>query len=223
MEHLTAMLTREYIPGKNGANIYFKVCKLDQHRARTIGVAEVLDTQIMVAAQIAFRREVNNNRMQEIDDKWEQAHTKTSIYVSPMTKYTRFKEHYSKNLGKWYLNTHQTSNKKGQHAHITDILTIQIDQLQNNLDMTVHNVNTIATTQDKMLTQDETNYTPSVCPSAMSTTTTSTTNRNSAVEQRMDTLTKMMQMLIQQQTTLGTNQTSNKSQKAHSGVLKDCC
>ena len=70
MEHLAAMLTREYIPGQNGAKIYFKACELDQHRARNIGVAEVLDTQIMVAAQIVFRREIGNNRIQEIDDKW---------------------------------------------------------------------------------------------------------------------------------------------------------
>ena len=126
-----------------------------QHRARTIGVADVPDTQIMVAAQKAFCCQVNNNRMQEIDDKWEQAHTNTAIYVSPTTKYTRFKEHYSKYLGEWYLNTHQTSNKKRQQVHITDSLTLQIDQLQNDLDMTVHNVNTIATTQGKMLTQKQ--------------------------------------------------------------------
>ena len=52
----------------------------------------------------------------------------------------------------------------------------------------------------------------------MSTSTTSTTNANSAIEQRMDTLTKMMQMLIQQQVTLSTNQTRNRTQKAHSGI-----
>ena len=92
-EHLTAMLTRKYIPGQNDVKIYFEACELDQHRARTIGVADVPDTQIMVAAQIVFCYEVDNNRMQEIDDKWEQAHTNTAIYVSPTTKYTRFKEY----------------------------------------------------------------------------------------------------------------------------------
>ena len=70
MEHITAMSTWECIPGQNGAEIYFKARKLDQHRGKTIGVAEVLDTQIMVAAQIVFRREIGNNRIQEIDDKW---------------------------------------------------------------------------------------------------------------------------------------------------------
>ena len=38
--------------------------------------------------------------------------------------------------------------------------------------MTVHNMNTIATTQDKMLTQNEANYTPSVCLSAIVVTKT---------------------------------------------------
>ena len=156
------MLTWEYIPWKNGAEIYFKACELDQHRATTISVADVPDTQIMVAAQIVFSREVDNNRMQEIDDKREQAHTNTAIYISPATKYTRFKEHYSKYLGEWYLNTHLTRNKKGQQAYITDSLTLQLDQLHNDLDMTVHNVNTIAATQDKMLSQNEVSYTPRV-------------------------------------------------------------
>ena len=109
----------------------------------------------MIVAQIVFCREDDNNWMQEIDDKWEQAHTNTAIYISPTTKYIRFKEHYSKYLNKWYLNTHQTSNKKGQQIHITDSLILQIDRLQNDLDMTVHNVNTIATTQGKMLTQKQ--------------------------------------------------------------------
>ena len=59
MEHLTVMLTWEFLPGKNGAKIYFNVCELDQHRARIISVADVPDTQIMVAAQIVFPREVN--------------------------------------------------------------------------------------------------------------------------------------------------------------------
>ena len=177
------MLTRAYIPGQNGTKIYFKAGKLDQHRARTIGVAEVPDTQIMVATQITFCREVNNDQMQEIKDKWEQTHTNTAIYISPATKYTRFKEHCGKYLSEWYLNTHHTNNKKGQQAHITDSLTLQLDQLQNDLDMTVHNVNTIGTTQDKMLIKNENNYTPSVCLSTMSTSTTSTTNTNSAVEQ----------------------------------------
>ena len=84
--------------------------------------------------------------------------------------------------------------------------------------MTAHNVNTIAITQDKILTQDEASYT-SVCPSAMSTSITSTTNVNSAVEQQMNTLTKMMQILIQQQTAPSTNPAHAKSQKAHSGVI----
>ena len=48
MEYLTAMLTREYISGQNDAKMYFKACELDQQMARTIGVAEVPDTQIMV-------------------------------------------------------------------------------------------------------------------------------------------------------------------------------
>ena len=142
----------------------------------------------------------------------------TAIYVSHRTKYTWFKEHYSIHLGEWYLNTHQTSNKKGQQAHFTDSLTLQIDQPQNNLDMTVHNVNTIATTQDKILTQNEASYTPSVCPSTMSMSITSTTKANSAKEQRMDTLPKMMQIFIQQQTAPSTNNTRTKSQKAHNGV-----
>ena len=77
-EQITAMFTQKYIPGQNGAKKYFKACKLDQHKAKTTGVAEVLDTQIMVAAQVVFRREVDNNRMQEINDKQEQAHTKTT-------------------------------------------------------------------------------------------------------------------------------------------------
>ena len=94
MEHLISMLTREYIPGQNGVGIYFtNACKLDHHRARTIRVAEVPDTQIMVAAQIAFCHEVDNNQIQEIDDKWEHAHTKTALYISLVTKYTWFKEH----------------------------------------------------------------------------------------------------------------------------------
>ena len=83
----------------------------------------------MVAAKIVFCREVNNNRMQEIDGKGDQAHTNTAVYVSPATKYIQFKEHYSKYLSKWYLNTHQSNNKKGQQAHITDSLTLQLDQL----------------------------------------------------------------------------------------------
>ena len=50
--------------------------------------------------------------------------------------------------------------QKWQQPHITDSPSLQLDQLQNNPDMTVHNVNTIATTQDKMLTQNEASYTP---------------------------------------------------------------
>ena len=222
MEHLTVMLTREYILGQNCAKIYSKACELDQHRARIIGVAEVLGTQIMVAAQIALWHDVNNNWMQEIDDKWEHTHTKTAMYVSPATKCIRFKEHCSEYFSEWYLNTHQYNNRKGQQAHISDSLsTLQLDQLQNNLDMTVHNVNTIATTQDRILRQNEANYLPSVCPSAMSTSIASTTGANSAVEQRVDTLTKMMQMLVQQQTARSTNQTHNRTQKALSGVTKE--
>ena len=84
--------------------------------------------------------------------------------------------------------------------------------------MTVHNVNIVATTQDKMLTQNEASYTPSVCPSAISTSTNSAPGANSAVEQHIDTLTNMMQILIQQQTAPSTSETLSQSGNEYSGT-----
>eukprot|EP00532_Pseudo-nitzschia_australis_P015210 CAMPEP_0168273900 /NCGR_PEP_ID=MMETSP0141_2-20121125/16991_1 /TAXON_ID=44445 /ORGANISM="Pseudo-nitzschia australis, Strain 10249 10 AB" /LENGTH=424 /DNA_ID=CAMNT_0008215411 /DNA_START=206 /DNA_END=1481 /DNA_ORIENTATION=+ len=172
LERLTAVLNREYIPRRNGARIYFNECEADQYWARCIGVAEIDYTLIMVAAHVAFRKEIDCFKMQEIDNKWEEAHivSGAEIYTVPAVKYKHFKEHYCKYLQVYY----QYPNSHAKNKKI-------LDQLQNQMDMFVHNTNTL---RDKMLNHADSSYyttcSPSVCPSNVSALRTTTHNANGA-------------------------------------------
>mmetsp|Transcript_16693 Transcript_16693/g.34862 ORF Transcript_16693/g.34862 Transcript_16693/m.34862 type:complete len:144 (-) Transcript_16693:17-448(-) len=70
-ELMYALLTREYVLGITNTDDYFHLCEMDQYRVRAIGVvADVPDKQIMVGAQIAFQKTVDNTVMQIIDNAW---------------------------------------------------------------------------------------------------------------------------------------------------------
>ena len=135
--------------------MYFHQCEVDQYRIRAIGVADVPDKQIMVGAQIAFRKAVDPTVMQIIDNGW--AIAKASLKYAPLsTVYRAFKTHYSKHLRETYINT-KASGKRHQ-AHVVDALTATVEQLQSKVDhntaevaRNAHQVHTIASTQDQML------------------------------------------------------------------------
>ena len=171
------LLTRGYTPGINSADMYFHQCEVDQYRIRAIGVADVPDKQIMVGAQIAFRKAVDTTVMQIIDNGW--AIAKASLKYAPTsTVFRAFKTHYSKHLRENYINT--KTNGKRQQAHAVEALTATIEQLQTKVDnnaaevaRNAHQVHTIANTQDQMLAHPEaysTHYVPSVVSATTATT-----------------------------------------------------
>ena len=173
------------------------------------------DKQIMVGAQIAFRKVVDTTVMQIIDNGW--AIQKVSLKYAPTsTVYRAFKTHYSKHLRDYYINA-KASGKRHQ-AHAVDALTATVEQLQARVDhnaakvaRNAHQVHTIASTQDQMLAHPEaysTHYVPSVVSATTATTPSglansalinSDDNRFTKLEGTVDTLVQQIQALTQLQ------------------------
>eukprot|EP00532_Pseudo-nitzschia_australis_P008137 CAMPEP_0168177398 /NCGR_PEP_ID=MMETSP0139_2-20121125/8426_1 /TAXON_ID=44445 /ORGANISM="Pseudo-nitzschia australis, Strain 10249 10 AB" /LENGTH=464 /DNA_ID=CAMNT_0008096433 /DNA_START=46 /DNA_END=1440 /DNA_ORIENTATION=- len=198
-ELLRGLINREYVPGISTAELYFNQCETDQHRINAIGVAVIPDAQIMVGAQLAFRKVIDSTVMQLIDNAWTTLST-ASLYSPPDEVYRQFKVHYCKGLWEYYHNMQGSRGNRKNQAYAVDALSDTVSQLQNELSLTQDNVCSIANTQDQMLAQPE-SYTTQYVPSVVSATTASTPSglAHSAVDNRLDKLEGLFQQLVQQQ------------------------
>jgi len=205
-ELLQALIMREYVPGITTAEAYFRLCETDQYRIQAIGIAEVLDAQIMVGALITFCKSMDSTVMQIIDNAW--AITKTaSRYALATTIYRNFKAHYCKNLREYYINTKSSTRKHQAPPIAVDEITARMDQLQTKVDRNTQNVHTIANTQDQMLEQPKA-YSAQFVPSLVSTimATTPSGLANSAADMRFDKLEGSIESIVQQLRALSQNQ-----------------
>ena len=188
------------MPGISTAELYFKQCETDQHRINAIGVATIPDTQIMVGAQLAFRKVIDSTVMQIMDNAWTTI-SAAHLYSTPETTYRQFKARYCKALREHHHNTQSSrENRKNQAYAVDAVLSDTISQLQNELSLTQDNVCSIANTQDQMLTQPEA-FAARYVPSVVSTTTESTPSglALSTLDTRLDKLESLFQRMVQHQ------------------------
>eukprot|EP00532_Pseudo-nitzschia_australis_P012666 CAMPEP_0168223812 /NCGR_PEP_ID=MMETSP0140_2-20121125/11620_1 /TAXON_ID=44445 /ORGANISM="Pseudo-nitzschia australis, Strain 10249 10 AB" /LENGTH=174 /DNA_ID=CAMNT_0008153939 /DNA_START=256 /DNA_END=780 /DNA_ORIENTATION=+ len=102
LDHLAAILQREYIPEQSGAEIYFTLCETDMYQVVGTGITFIPKCTMMAAAQHAFRQAINKDKIQQIDDSWNVIHDQQLLLkTSTDAIYDLFKAHYTKQLKDW--------------------------------------------------------------------------------------------------------------------------
>jgi len=197
--HLQAIIDREYEPVQNGTKVYFQACEHDQHKAKSTNTCDIPKAMLLLYAQQAFRKAVDKNKIQEIENSWALIFdNKEQEFNDIYTKYEYFKAHYTKHL--WNLVRNDKTKQTGAQAHVVEEQGIMIADLQGTMQSEIDSQNQL---QDQDVAQAQAGYynanSYNAPPtSVVATTTTTATNSNSANSVAPSTTYSDIQGMIQQ-------------------------
>mmetsp|Transcript_12738 Transcript_12738/g.26837 ORF Transcript_12738/g.26837 Transcript_12738/m.26837 type:complete len:214 (-) Transcript_12738:495-1136(-) len=116
------------------------------------------------------------------------------------------------------MNIQHNTTTKGSYTYAVDAFTATVDQVRTDMDTNIHNIHTIANTQDQLLAQPDPTYATHYVLSLVSASTSTTTPSdrvNRAMEQRLKKLYQMFQQFFQQQTTAAPGHLANSTNNPH--------
>mmetsp|Transcript_11309 Transcript_11309/g.23923 ORF Transcript_11309/g.23923 Transcript_11309/m.23923 type:complete len:188 (+) Transcript_11309:946-1509(+) len=154
---------------------------------------------LLLYAQQAFRKAVDKNKIQEIENSWALIFdNKEQEFNDIYTKYEYFKAHYTKHL--WNLVRNDKTKQTGAQAHVVEEQGIMIADLQGTMQSEIDSQNQL---QDQDVAQAQAGYynanSYNAPPtSVVATTTTTATNSNSANSVAPSTTYSDIQGMIQQ-------------------------
>jgi len=160
LDHVRAVLDREYSSEQSETEIYFTMCENGQYKAKSTGTSYVPKSLLIAAAQHAFHQAVNKDKMQQINDSWE-------LVKDLDVQYEKFKEHCTKHLNNWTRNMVDM-------AHVVMELADRRETLQSVVDSQNH-------LQDQYTAQTKVGYNMYHNPPSMVAATTNTTNSSNTV------------------------------------------
>ena len=141
LDHIRAILDRQYTPEQSGAEIYFTLCETDMYQVKGAGISYVPKQTMMMAAQHAFRQAINKDKAQQIDNDWETIHDILLLAKATTDEvFAKFKEHYTKHLKDWTRNMVDTPQPAGK-ANVLTKHTNELVDLRETLQHVVNSQN----------------------------------------------------------------------------------
>ena len=141
MEVVTGMMEQAYIPGKDGAAVYFQKMEDNQHLLNELGQAKLPSSLLVPKAQEAFHAQHDLKDMTKIAGKWKQLMKDNDYKTDTKEYWDAFKCHYGQELKLLFM---QMSDKKtkGKAQYSTD--TMWRHNIQDELDATREELDTVS-------------------------------------------------------------------------------